>query len=1853
MGWDGTLWGIDAQGAPHVYDSINDAWAPHGDGIDAIAMSFEPGTPGSGGQVTLYAFQGPNVVAINPDTLQASPPTTIAALWPNLPDSFKLGVSGAMSNDSGFGLILFNGGRYISTDGTVPLGKLTDLANWPQTPIWKDGVIDGASEQVAGLWRSGEYLHISIRNKTVVEPPQPFSVLTQYVPMPAAWATSGIDGWTFLGAQRTNILVKGTAVFAYNNDTKVSSPLSYLGNTFVNWPATWHPVLAHAPNGRDGNLWSVLPQSQGGWTVQHNGDSWVQLPNQADHVGVGQDNTVMLASAQRLWKFTGAYDGTGFTPLTPPSNLIQVSLGNANAVYARDVNNNVYSFDPTSGALTPNATVGAATHIAAAYDGALWHAKPTSAGPDAANMHRYLSGPNVTDAIPVKSGVSTVTKVAATGFGSAHCLVQQTSGPTSTTPTTAVYRYDTPFVFKTAGSYFSTGKHIEEGLGRLYMTVEDTDPTIPGSNKTYSAVLVIDPHTGKELVRTASRNPDIIYTTPVFDRVHNLLFVGAAPFDPRVLDQPGAVLAMDPVTLAVKWVINTDKGVDVAPTLIQNDLYFADRGAKIYKVDIGAATANPVNITPTWTAVPPLNPQPPYAVGWGNLRGVSQFAFYEDSVYCTVWDIGYGCHWQNNDPFSPQSADWISQTASFLKIKVADGTLSVRNPPEPIPPGQPMAIVNGPIAFGVEKMYAFPPLFVNLPEPEPDNPNRTVPVLYVNGGFSVFIYALPNGNPDPQFADGYFVSGRYDLPGGLDPYVGIVYTADLITTGFAYDDGTRASPSQNVTPSVWFGAMGDPITGSAAPLLFSVNTQLKAQNGTPHTVTDQPNTLVRTTPVLYKDSTGDLTVFFGLSDAGNAWFPNQNPDSPALVGLFGYAPTTGIQGAIETGTTQLTVLSRAPSSGVIYGTGSKILGTEFAQVFGIRVDQLVQDERDFIIEAELMQDYDSSSPNSYKDPTNPKVGAIPPSFMRYKAHITVVDDNKLPRPKEPVKVWCDTPGTIVNLNGKNYTVGPDDDQYALVQTDVDGVVVLSAGNNDTNTDSDGNRVDQPDINAAEFRVWAGFMDPYERIIVFLDQSWHERMTNATNDYNDNGKNPDPDKPNLSTVRNLKGEPLFDADDRADDAPQKVANSIAQMKQATNAGQSGAASLAGALKTLHASNSAASYVAYSDLPGMHYSPNNALSRRPAVAVAPMGMAFSRDPKTKKSTLTSLTHTDASNQMDALTQGVPRWDPDNPAVVAVLAKNQPQGAHAVLSKRKNGFEKLWDWIKQGLADIENVLVSVTDTVLTTISMILPDGARQVFQWIAQGIEDVVHAIGMIINMFEKAVDDIIDALGLWTFFDEWFNTQDWLTTQINYLLTDFAKFMVSDIKPIFDTKLDAAEDAITTFFDNIKKAFDGQSITNLQGANNSNNTPHTVFTAGTPEKSHAVACMDSIHTLKTQLRNAKPMTQAVVANSGADDPVLDFITTFISSLGTNADLSKAISDVKSDVGNLFTAQGLANLMTNAMDTIIDIIKLLVVGAVAVTKAFFDGLIIAISDFINDVVTALNQTIEIPILSELYQFLFDQPLTLLNVFTLIGALVINIVYRAIRGKYPSQDGVLSTNITRPSTSSTAVANGRRMGIARTSTAASPLGQMIIGVLAGIGELLYGVFNAVSDGEGDDAPAAFGPAAVITGMIVAALEVPWISKDDPDEDTLALWACLSLPPSLLAILGLKPDIDSGGKKILSFSYALFALINLGIACKAYTDITNPKTSDKLNIAIGVCSNIPSIVNPATNLEPYGPPAVAIIDVLGYGIAGGCMIAEAILIYKDPNSAVRQYRLHFPWVAYNPVPSAHPRVLALGGAMP
>ena len=188
---------------------------------------------------------------------------------------------------------------------------------------------------------------------------------------------------------------------------------------------------------------------------------------------------------------------------------------------------------------------------------------------------------------------------------------------------------------------------------------------------------------------------------------------------------------------------------------------------------------------------------------------------------------------------------------------------------------------------------------------------------------------------------------------------------------------------------------------------------------------------IRTTPTVVTDTSGNTSVFFGIVDQATPQLYLFNPAES--VGAAN--PTT-----IDTGQTAISMLSRVVTNGVIYvggfadftpGSGNNATG----QVFAININNATQATRDFIIESQLMQDFD--------DPATPGGGSI--TTARYQTQITLVDHLKTPRPYEAVKIWADAPTTISVDGGPPVAIGPGDAQFAAVQTGVDGTLTLTSG----------------------------------------------------------------------------------------------------------------------------------------------------------------------------------------------------------------------------------------------------------------------------------------------------------------------------------------------------------------------------------------------------------------------------------------------------------------------------------------------------------------------------------------------------------------------------------------------------------------------------------------------------------------------------------------------------------------------------------------------------------------------------------------------------------------------------------------
>ena len=1773
-GWDGTLWAIDASGAPHLYDPTADVWLPHDDPIDAAAAIGN----------TLYVFQRGHydqttqqvtsgqylTIDLATNTVSAGP-TDVAATWPNLPDSFKLRLTGA-TNLNGT-LILFNGGWYVPADGSSPRAKLTDLANWPQAANWVDGVIDSAAwpgGTLVRLFRGDEYIVVDLQAKRVTQGPQPARNI-----LPPSLATAAtIDAASLIPSSNDTVWFRGTSVVAVP-PTGGNGTLYYIPALFAQWPITWHPVLNHAPSGRSKNLWVA---TKGGNILQHNGEAWTVMPGAANTAAVGQDNTVMVSSQSGLYRWNATTNN--YDHLTGAIPLVQVAVGDAGHVWVRDGGNAVQRYDATNG-LTPvalGAGVPDPTHISANGDGTLWHCN--SSNP---NAFRLIAGANQpSSSLPIKNGelVTSVQKVASTGFGAAHCLATHADGSTN------LYRYDSPYVFKTAASYPNAlSAPIQQGLGQIYFLNQVNGFISP--EPVQLCIVALDTHTGREVSRSATNAPDgPPYRNLIFDPVNDLVYACVASGTATDMATPGRLLALDARDLTrVVWSFETPTSIDAAPTLHGTQLCFGDRQRHLYMFDTRAVLAGLANgqaPAPQWTWQVPI----PNASANTVCFTVTPVIF-NGMVYAGIWatrmiypggeevvNLLYlaQCAAKDNTRQSVQWIDYIRLDETFL--------------------------LSAPVLAANDTNF--------------DN-DAFAPALFISGSRKV--WGVPIGANGPTLS--------FTLPG-----------SSLVASGLAYDDGTRLGkplPSGGDAPrySIWFGDTLGNLWGLA-------NTQgsLEAMPYTPHPNPGiQPNTptSIKTTPILYKDPQGGMTVIYGA-------FDNAAPDGH----LIGFDPDNGNAASIGTGVTQPFFLSQQARNGTVFVGGApsntRAATQQAVQIFGIRVDALPQALRDFVIESQLMQDPDQAAQGG--DPAN----KVPPSVARYQTHLTIVDDQKAPISHEPVKLWCDTPNTQITVDGQAFTIGPDDAAYAAVKTGTDGTLVIT-----TNA---------TDYFAPTLRAWAGFMNPYERIVINADAEFHQRVMTA----HANATDADPDKVNLQTATRYDGASLFTADEKSQNpsAPQNVANSI----QTANTGLGlnnasnkaayrtlmramgvkhknqrvrvtivDAASLSAAMA---ASESAAAetpdkYLAYADLPGATHFPTNVPSSRLASIVQPIGLSYARPngDKTKAPTFQAISHADARAAIDGL-QGE-AWKPTDshgsaqPPSGSRRSDIQPQHPFNTF----NIFQDFWNWLKGLFDKIAQCILSIAEDILAGIQYFV-DGVLKVFKAIIKVLEDVFPFLGSFFKMLEKLIDDVVEALSVLFHFGEIIKTHNYIREQVNTLLDQAESAIANQVKPAVDNFFQSGETAVKNAFDAlIAKIEPNKQGSNLKGAGA---TAHSAFSAGPGQygnssgTSHAVQCSYGLQKLKSNAGAGKVVTTptsgagaAIGAGfSALDDTISDLWTTFTQQISNNATLNASISGLNTSAGQLFQSNSASSFFQNLLVTLLELLETLIEGALVVANAFVDLLLNAIGDIIASVKTFLNTPIDIPFISWLYQTIFGEPLTLLNAICLVAAIPITVLYRVIEGRYPSQDFAAITK------------GADRAGMAGVMVNSTV--TKVLGAFGGILAFATGIVNGINDSLGENSDAFLSKVSAVLGVTGTAIAIPLASSDTPSTDDWLAWGgewCAS-------VLGIFGAIEWTGSLATLWNYfspgltTSMGLFEIFIFSYAFGEDGQFDPNTDLGFAANILSAIPGVINPLKLASELGAIVVAAVDVFG-GMAV-CVI-DMLAVFGTFGAPEPAIRYHMPWI--------------------
>jgi hypothetical protein len=111
-----------------------------------------------------------------------------------------------------------------------------------------------------------------------------------------------------------------------------------------------------------------------------------------------------------------------------------------------------------------------------------------------------------------------------------------------------------------------------------------------------------------------------------------------------------------------------------------------------------------------------------------------------------------------------------------------------------------------------------------------------------------------------------------------------------------------------------------------------------------------------------------------------------------------------------------------------------------------------------------------------------------------------------------------------------------------------------------------------------------------------------------------------------------------------------------------------------------------------------------------------------------------------------------------------------------------------------------------------------------------------------------------------------------------------------------------------------------------------------------------------------------------------------------LGKDGNLSSQLENVRQGAQNLGHASPASDFITQGVAELLRVIALLLDGALAVANAFLDGVLGMIDSMLAMLLDPkmgwLTQPIDIPVLAWLYQKIFGQPLTELNVVTLARA-------------------------------------------------------------------------------------------------------------------------------------------------------------------------------------------------------------------------------------------------------------------------
>ena len=521
---------------------------------------------------------------------------------------------------------------------------------------------------------------------------------------------------------------------------------------------------------------------------------------------------------------------------------------------------------------------------------------------------------------------------------------------------------------------------------------------------------------------------------------------------------------------------------------------------------------------------------------------------------------------------------------------------------------------------------------------------------------------------------------------------------------------------------------------------------------------------------------------------------------------------------------------------------------------------------------------------------------------------------------------------------------------------------------------------------------------------------------------------------------------------------------------------------------------------------------------------------------------------------------------------------------------------------------------------------DGVAHVFTTIITGIEQVaLNAIGAFFVELGHLIEEVIEALSVLFQFGHIIDTHNILKAELLNRINGNGTPAYPGLAALVgspatgstpatgaigqvDAFFNQTEQTINDKFNSLANALSGTSSSSLAGGGS---TVHSAFTA-TPKGGGASSSNSTQATWLQKFQGGvgagggASMSMALASAGrlqGTDDPTTAIgaiFTNFAASLSSNTQLSSQWAQVQSGAAQMNNTSSGAQFVKDGLAELLRILALIIDGVLGVTNAFVDAIggmealvqvMFGSSSTSND--GLLTATLPIPVLSWLYQLLFNEPLTILNAVLLVIAIPVTILWRVIEGEWPSD------SVNALGARSTALGQGL----------APAAIQKMLGVTNALFSLVLGVMDGITDLIPNAPPDT--PLVYIVSRIEFALSVlgslagaPIWTEDAPASEDWAAWA-VGLGSGLLDILSAIPELSAATDSELSSGLeSALSLIQAVITGNQFHD--NPPTNGIGDAALGleIASLLPGVINPAKLQSGEGAIVVAACDVI-FSIVG------------------------------------------------